>query len=179
MPTLQAVPSEIQVLQQKIAYWRRLALTDELTGLYHRRAGDRIIEKLLDWKAPFIFFNLDLNAFKPINDRAGHEAGDLVLKALAKSFRAHADYVIRQGGDEFSAVVKCKPVEALGIYYRLKCAAASVNLDAYLPADMQGHRCGVAIGWASSDEAVSLTELTSISDRRMYADKAASKSLAA
>jgi diguanylate cyclase (GGDEF)-like protein len=175
MTSLQVNSSELQALKAEAAHWRRLALTDDLTGLYHRRAGDRIISRLLGWKAPFLLFSLDLNEFKPINDRAGHEAGDLVLKALATSFRAEADYVIRQGGDEFVAIVKCSAVEADGIYYRLKAAAASVDLDGHLPDEMKGHRCGVAIGWASSQECSIMRDLLALSDRRMYADKVAGK----
>ena len=116
MPTLQASTSEIQELQEKVAYWRRLALTDELTGLYCRTAGNQIIRKLLTLECSFYFVQSRFEFFQTYhNDCAGHEAGDLVLKALANSFRAQADYVIRQGGDEFSAVVKCSSVEAMGI----------------------------------------------------------------
>lgn len=170
---------EVKKLKLEVAHWRRLALTDDLTGLYHRRAGSLIVGKLMAWKTAFILFNMDLNEFKPINDQAGHAVGDLVLQALAGSLRAQADYVIRQGGDEFIAIVRCQPAEAMGIYYRLKSAAASVNLDSHLPPEMRGHRCGVAIGWASSDEGSGLPELLEISDRRMYTDKAAHKALAA
>jgi diguanylate cyclase (GGDEF)-like protein len=55
-----------------------------------------------DWPIALIY--LDLNAFKPINDNYGHEAGDLVLNHVARCLQTSVrskDVVVRLGGDEF------------------------------------------------------------------------------
>ncbi|WP_243470269.1 putative bifunctional diguanylate cyclase/phosphodiesterase [Vreelandella lionensis] len=67
-------------------------------------------ERVTDVAAiPFALLLLDLNHFKEINDTAGHDIGDLVLKEVARRFRdalPRSDYLARLGGDEF--VVVCQ-----------------------------------------------------------------------
>lgn len=149
--------------------WKTLATTDQLTGLYNRLA----LELVLKQQSNYTLFLLDLNGFKPINDNAGHEAGDRILQAIAQSLRTNSgcDFVARWGGDEFVAIARCKKPDALGIYHRLKAAVLSTPLDEYLPESMAGHRCGVAIGYASSSE----THAFKLADERMYADKAGNR----
>jgi diguanylate cyclase (GGDEF)-like protein len=88
----------------------RLAKTDPLTGLANRRIfeetlQDRIqIYSSLNPPRAFALCYLDLDEFKPINDRYGHDVGDEVLKARAQRLRnalRGADFIGRQGGDEF------------------------------------------------------------------------------
>ena len=75
---------------------------DELTGAYNR-AGYDLIKSSLDFGSTAMLL-FDADQFKNINDRHGHETGDLVLKkivaVLKRSFRSD-DYVCRIGGDEF------------------------------------------------------------------------------
>jgi diguanylate cyclase (GGDEF)-like protein len=79
-----------------------------MTGLHNRRfleeSVDTLIAQAQRRKSPMAFLMLDLDYFKMVNDTYGHDAGDTVLKALAKvlthSVRA-SDYVIRYGGEEF------------------------------------------------------------------------------
>ena len=75
---------------------------DELTGAYNR-AGYDLIKSSLDLRSTAMLL-FDADQFKEINDRYGHETGDLVLKKIAavlkNSFRSD-DYVCRIGGDEF------------------------------------------------------------------------------
>ena len=168
----QPAPTTLEAALIQIEAWRKLALTDDLTQLHHRRAADYEFKALRQSSAQFIVFMIDLNKFKPVNDKAGHEAGDKVLFAIGQALRAEADTVCRWGGDEFLVIAKCSPADGLAIPYRLKAAMLSVNLDAFLPADMAGHRCGGSIGWADCSEADDLTRLVAIADERMYADKA-------
>lgn len=82
---------------------------DLLTHLLNRRSGEKKLNKMLFFsiknQQPFILMMVDLDRFKPINDTYGHEAGDKVLKELAKRittmFSAEDDICIRWGGDEF------------------------------------------------------------------------------
>jgi PleD family two-component response regulator len=85
---------------------------DELTGLLNRRQFFFLLDKLRHRsdreKRIVAVLALDLNKFKPINDTYGHEAGDLVLKKVAKDLLKSArkeDVVARFGGDEFTVIL--------------------------------------------------------------------------
>jgi len=88
-----------------------ISLTDELTGLYNRRAlmsiGQHSIDLALEMKRSGIVVYADMDGLKAINDTYGHEAGDIAIKAMAKIlkqvFRGQ-DVVARLGGDEFVIV---------------------------------------------------------------------------
>jgi diguanylate cyclase (GGDEF)-like protein len=92
----------------KWAQLARLALTDRLTGLSNRHAGERALERdaarARRAGSPFSLALLDLDNFKQVNDRYGHAVGDEILRqvsqVLASTFRA-SDLAIRWGGDEF------------------------------------------------------------------------------
>ena len=85
------------------------ARTDPLTGLLNRRAFleeiERHASRLTKEEQPGTLIFVDLDHFKPVNDRLGHEAGDQVLRhtaaLLRKTFRP-TDLVARLGGDEFA-----------------------------------------------------------------------------
>ena len=87
---------------------RRFALRDPLTGLANRRAlGERLgyeIARHTRHGESFAVLALDLDSFKAVNDRFGHDAGDELLReaaaALVEVVRAQ-DTVVRLGGDEF------------------------------------------------------------------------------
>lgn len=87
---------------------RHLATHDVLTGLPNRRLIleylDHAIQRGMRHKKGVALLFLDLNDFKPINDKHGHEAGDMVLKLTAQRLSGlvrASDRVARLGGDEF------------------------------------------------------------------------------
>jgi diguanylate cyclase (GGDEF)-like protein len=90
---------------------RDLAHTDPLTGLANRRALDEQIEGLLhkgEDAPPFKLVLLDLDGFKPVNDRHGHAFGDRLLCSVAERLRevvGDDGLVVRQGGDEFAVLI--------------------------------------------------------------------------
>ena len=83
-----------------------LAQTDLMTGLKNRGSGEKEIRNLIEKGGEGIFFMMDADKFKSINDNYGHDVGDKVIRAIAdclkKTFRA-GDVVMRIGGDEFAA----------------------------------------------------------------------------
>lgn len=80
--------------------WRHAHL-DALTGLPGRRALD---ERLPGLRGRYVLAVLDLDRFKRVNDRHGHEAGDAVLREVARVLRRfRAGQVYRSGGEEFVA----------------------------------------------------------------------------
>jgi diguanylate cyclase (GGDEF)-like protein len=89
---------------------RAAAETDPVTGLGNRRAIDRRVSIMSEEQGHASSVALiDLNAFKPINDNFGHDAGDLVLKVigqrLADAFQ-ETGFVSRLGGDEFGVLLE-------------------------------------------------------------------------
>jgi diguanylate cyclase (GGDEF)-like protein len=96
---------QLEDLLYKVEY---MAITDALTGLYNRRRFHDVLTKEFErskrYTNAFSIIMLDLDHFKPVNDDYGHQAGDTVLKEIAKillkSIR-EIDTVSRYGGEEF------------------------------------------------------------------------------
>lgn len=91
---------------------RHMAQHDQLTGLANRWLLDDRLDRLLAHasreKTHFAVVFVDLNAFKPVNDKHGHEAGDMLLIEVAGRIKAllrESDTVARVGGDEFVVVL--------------------------------------------------------------------------
>ncbi|MDF1504281.1 GGDEF domain-containing protein [Roseisolibacter sp. H3M3-2] len=91
---------------------RTEALTDELTGLYNRRGFRALADHQLRIArrsgGDLLMLCLDLDRFKPINDRFGHAEGDRALTEVAAVLRAtmrDTDVIARLGGDEFAVLV--------------------------------------------------------------------------
>lgn len=89
-----------------------VAMHDSLTGLHSRHALMRRLDQALESArasgSRLGVLYLDLDAFKPVNDRYGHAIGDEVLKAIAERLQESArreDIVARIGGDEFVVVI--------------------------------------------------------------------------
>jgi len=114
-----------EALEEKSAQLQLSSVTDPLTGLHNRRfLGEHIEQDLaaslrraqetlaaggqpLDTDSVFLL--LDIDAFKRINDRHGHAAGDAVLVQFGARLRAvlrESDYLVRWGGEEFLAVAR-------------------------------------------------------------------------
>ncbi len=95
---------ELQSFRRRLEHAEAIANTDRLTGAASRTETERVLEENIRSEATFSVLLLDLDDFKSINDRHGHQAGDLVLKMFARrlknSVRPH-DSVGRWGGDEF------------------------------------------------------------------------------
>ncbi len=87
---------------------RYLALHDPLTGLANRRLLEEHLDKSISYcvrdKTYGVLMLIDLDGFKPVNDEHGHEAGDVILKDVAKTLESvlrQIDIAARLGGDEF------------------------------------------------------------------------------
>ncbi|HEY0099083.1 MAG TPA: diguanylate cyclase [Pyrinomonadaceae bacterium] len=87
---------------------RKLARTDDLTGMINRRsffeASQQEINRARRNKHPFTVAYMDVDDFKLINDRYGHSIGDMVLKSVSQTIKSNIreiDVVARLGGDEF------------------------------------------------------------------------------
>jgi diguanylate cyclase (GGDEF)-like protein len=97
---------------------RESSLRDPMTGLNNRRFLEEYVDTLVATvqrrKARVAVMMLDLDFFKMVNDTYGHDAGDSVIKALAKVLRQSvrtSDLVIRYGGEEFMIILNDTPPE--------------------------------------------------------------------
>jgi diguanylate cyclase (GGDEF)-like protein/PAS domain S-box-containing protein len=153
-----------------------LATVDPLTGAYNRRQGDALLAAEFARRArdgrDFAVLMLDIDHFKAVNDRFGHEAGDAVLCALVrdgqKALRA-IDMLVRRGGEEFLVVLPDTDADAAMVAAeRLRAALAEMEVSAF---DVATVRFTVSIGVA-----VPLTdnsgELLRRADLALYAAKA-------
>ena len=107
-----AALAEVQTLAERLDAAREIAMreaeTDPLTGLANRRALGAAVDRLEARRQPFALLLIDLDRFKAVNDRWGHEAGDTVLRAVSDRLRSAArrdDLAVRVGGDEFALLL--------------------------------------------------------------------------
>ncbi|REJ84582.1 MAG: GGDEF domain-containing protein [Acidobacteria bacterium] len=93
-----------------------LSVRDPLTGAYNRRFLQRLEEQLERPTATWGCLLLDLDDFKTVNDRFGHDEGDRVLQGVAHFVRRQGradDNLVRLGGDEFALFMEVKTEEEL------------------------------------------------------------------
>ncbi len=98
-------------LSRSLRYLREISLTDDMTGCYNRRHG---VNSLREWFSrnkrygtQFSLIYFDVNGLKIVNDRYGHQAGDLLLRSVvsaAKDVLRETDLLFRMGGDEFMVI---------------------------------------------------------------------------
>ena len=107
---------------------RRLAATDDLTGLFNRRRfielGERELARATRYESPLSLILFDLDYFKRVNDTFGHLAGDQVLQAVAAECRdqlRESDILARLGGEEFGVLaVETGLAQSIAVAERLR-----------------------------------------------------------
>lgn len=97
-----------KVVEEKARLYQVMANTDQLTGLHNRKYLDTILRhegiKANRYKSTLSLMLFDIDHFKNINDKFGHQVGDLVLKKVAKCLKdslRQSDVLGRWGGEEF------------------------------------------------------------------------------
>lgn len=107
---LRDVAVEVKKLGEANARLEVLARLDPLTGLYNRRGFDQLLEKALpadgQWGGAVLM--VDIDNFKELNDRLGHDRGDQALQEVGQILLARlrpSDFAARVGGDEFLVVL--------------------------------------------------------------------------
>jgi diguanylate cyclase len=162
---------DLLMLQRQM---RELANTDPLTGLLNRRALDIRLDAEVAEAGPDDHFSialLDLDGFKPVNDRYGHATGDLLLCEIANRLRGvcGADGVVaRQGGDEFAILIPA------GSALNTPALADHILAALVPPCAVGGHiiRVGASIGVARwPGDGATIHELFETADRALYATK--------
>lgn len=148
-------------------------IIDPLTGVLNRlgfeQALDEIDNKRID---NFAIYYLDMNGFKSVNDNYGHDAGDELLKIVAKKFSnilREGDKIARLGGDEFGIITygEINADRAQIITQKLKS-----TLDKEISLEKANVKVGVSAGYAiSNTKHISTKSVLKKADEMMYRDK--------
>lgn len=155
-------------------------LTDSLTGLPNARALRYRFEDEADrarrHRDSFAVVMMDLDGFKAVNDKLGHQAGDTLLSELGSVLLGQvrsSDFLSRYAGDEFVAILQVSQEEVLELSQRIQRA---VDRHDFVFAGSKFF-IGLSVGCASFGvDGETLDELLLAADRAMYADKARRKS---
>jgi len=155
------------------AEMQQQALTDGLTGCYNRRSFDLQLQRDVNlatrMRQPISLIMIDLDHFKDINDRAGHDAGDMALRMLSEILRSElrtVDTAARFGGDEFAIILPQAALEGARIVAeRLRVRIEQMEIPGFGTAT-------ASIGLASFPvHASSCETLISAADRALYKSK--------
>ncbi|WP_292995367.1 EAL domain-containing protein [Nitrosomonas sp.] len=154
---------------------RILAYTDELTGLANRAAFSQHLAEITKTSARhnrrFGLLYIDLDDFKAVNDSLGHDAGDLLLKTIAKRLVntcREIDFIARLGGDEF-----CILIEEIDADYAANVAKRCLDAIAQ-PIEMYSRKltptCSIGIAYYP-DDGKDLSALLKAGDTSLYTAK--------
>lgn len=165
------IAQEVDRLQRRIL---EMALKDGLTGLPNRRLFDdrleRAVEQAYRRNTKIAVLFIDLDGFKPVNDKFGHQEGDRLLERVAKRFNnaiRTSDTLARFGGDEFATVVEFRKDARLGL--EVLCRKLIQQLDRPFKVGDSYIRISASIGCAIyPDQAEDTVELLRMADEAMY-----------
>ena len=157
------------------------ALTEPLTGLPNARALRHRFEEEADrarrHNDSFSVVMMDLDGFKAVNDRLGHQRGDALLRELARVLSTHirsSDFISRYAGDEFVAILQVGSDEVNDLIHRIQKEVDKYDfriVDSTVSV-------GLSVGWGTfGNDGETLDELLLAADRAMYADKAKRKAM--
>jgi diguanylate cyclase (GGDEF)-like protein len=198
----EAVAERSEALAQANKELEEMSLTDPLTSARNRRffqatiASD-VSQAVRAYSSPdptrsrrnrdIIFYLIDADHFKEINDRFGHDAGDQMLIDLTTRISSairYSDVLVRWGGEEFLVVSRfCERKEAATLAARVLSAVAGEPFKIKGAGGLSLRRT-VSIGWAAfpwnmnSPVDVSYEEVLALADRAMYKAKNAGRNLA-
>lgn len=146
--------------------FRALAETDYLTSILNRRAFMQSFEKLLDSGQGGYFIMLDIDSFKAMNDRYGHDVGDKILRAMALCLKnAQGSHSFgRIGGEEFGVLLQGDDPALAGefvldLLQAIRCSVAAPH----------NYTCSAGMArFSSGDE---LSAVLKIADKNLYGAK--------
>ena len=172
---VERLEAALAAMRARVAELETHAERDPLTGIFNRRGFERELKRaaahVRRYGGSAALVYLDLDGFKPVNDRHGHAAGDVVLKAVAAALLASvraSDSAARIGGDEFAVLLWNLTGEAA----RSKADAIERTIAGTLvPWGGQTVAVGATAGVAVLDADSDVMELVARADAAMYARK--------
>jgi diguanylate cyclase len=176
---LAAAEQQLQQQAKQIEVHITAARTDALTGLANRRAFDEELARrhaeFQRHRKPFSVMMVDVDHFKKFNDTYGHQAGDEVLRQVAKTLRDHSrgmDLVARYGGEEFALICPGASADVLKEHAeRLRQAVEALLFD------FEGKKVRVtaSFGLAHLLPGEATKSLVERADQALYASKQAGR----
>lgn len=157
---------------------REEMLKDNLTGLLTRSHLESRLNFKLRHGHAFTIMMIDMDDFKLINDKFGHDGGDEALKTVSELLKysvKRCDSVYRYGGDEFIVLIESS-IEETGeiVKNRLMNGVKKINQSKDMRYDLH---MSIGIFYIDSDEVKNIFEILSEVDSRMYVEKVRYKSL--
>lgn len=170
------------VLQENIRLrlsTQRLAVTDDLTGVYNRRYMTEVLNREIHraerYRHPLTMLLLDVDGFKELNDTSGHLAGDEILRSLAQLIVhqvRRVDVLARYGGDEFALILpETDAVGAAVVERKIK--------DSVQAREFRRKRLSISAGIGVFTPGASSDSLLHMADMALYRDKGRPASAAA
>lgn len=149
-----------------------LSATDALTGVGNRRQFEKALGRLRPSRSAAHFLLLvDIDYFKQINDRFGHQAGDACIRevaAIMKRVLRPTDSIARVGGDEFAILlIDCTVLDARRTAERLCVCIADHRFEI----DGRSHQLSVTVGGAEWDRGRDIAQLFARADAALYQAK--------
>lgn len=143
----------------------KISISDELTGLFNKRALQQLIESN---SLSGVIFYIDVNDFKPINDNYGHSVGDQALIYISEGIKncaSESDFCFRIGGDEF-LLISADSIDPESFIQNLKseiegkafCEEHSITLT-------------ISVGYSFIENPYTITDAIHQADLAMYEDK--------
>ncbi len=174
------VAERTRELTEANAHLNQVAHTDALTQLHNRRSALEQLEALwtagLETKANLSCIMIDADHFKEVNDRHGHDAGDLVLQVLATQLSQasrNRDIVCRLGGDEF--LIICAESDLTDTIAQAEFLLAGVN-SIFVKTGDGAWRGSASMGVASRTHTMhDMHDLIKMADNSVYEAKRAGK----
>lgn len=165
----------VMTKEHTVQLHKTAAMTDPMTGLFNRRgfaeAAEQLIARQRKARQPVTVMMFDLDHFKSINDRFGHDVGDDALKTFAATASSNMrtnDVIGRLGGEEFAAILPGGGETALIVGERVRAAFQAKGIE------ISGHvlNATVSIGAIESPaDAANVAAMLTRADEALYAAK--------
>ena len=159
----------------QVDHLRTLATIDGLTGVYNRRYFLALAEA--EWNRsrryhrPLALLMIDIDHFKAVNDRYGHDVGDQVIAGVAKicmDGKRHSDVVGRMGGEEFAVLLpETSSAEAAVVAERLRIAVSML----VLPIGDPTPSVSISVGVSDARDASQIADFLKQADLALYEAK--------
>ncbi len=186
LEVLNAIASTAAIALQNARLYEE-AITDGLTGLYHHRYFQhRIKEELarsIRDNYPLTLLMLDIDYFKNINDKHGHQTGDRVLEKLADIFKENLrlfDIIARYGGEEFAILIPALGKNTSKNHFKKASTVAERLRQAVQSAKFTDKKLSVTVSigvafFNGKDASVTPSELIGEADQQLYKAKGAGR----
>ena len=153
---------------------QELALTDSLTGLHNRRALEDQVDYFMIAHPSFTVMMIDIDHFKFVNDKYGHDQGDKILSQISDLLGEHTPHngiVGRYGGEEFMLLIPETHIsytDQLAEDIRVSCASTRFHIhqEEYIHVTLS-----IGISSCDSRTSVSFMEVTRSADAALYEAK--------